>query len=386
VFATARVRVRGPSAIVVTPTDTSIAQGDSAQFRAKVLDQAGDSISGLTLTWQSSNTTVATVTQSGLAKSVGTHSGVAQIQARYGTLVGQANLTVRDTTILANRVPLTSQPFGAAVFDEVAYVTLAMSSKLARTDLPSQTFPVTVTVGSTPTNVVFNSTGARAYVTNQASQSVGVVDVATNTQIDLIAVHGDPFVPIVQPGDSILYVSTNTGYVYGIRLATKELVDSIPTGAIGSAMLIRDSLLYISTWTNGRVLEFNLRTRTLARTFAVGGTPQRMAISPDGNTLYIANEADRVNGYVQFWDRVNNSQIGANIPLPGAFGYDIARRPTNGLLYVSTAYAGWIFVVDPATRTVIRAVQAGGSPRTFIFDANGVGFVTNEAGWVDFIK
>lgn len=385
---TARVRVRGPSAIFVTPSDTSIPQGDSVQFSARVVDQVGDSIPGVTVTWQSSDTAVATMNATtGLARAVGSRSGFATIRAQYGTIVGQANLVVRDTIVLGNRVALSNQPFGAAVSaNHVAYVTLGQAAQLARTDLPSQAFVPAVAVGFVPTEVVFNSTGSRAYVTNQFSENVGVVDVATNTQIGVIPVNGDPFELIVQPGDSILYVATNANTVYGIRLATKEVVATISTGGLGNGMLIRDSLLYITTHTNGRLIEFNLRTRTVARTFTLGGVPQKIAISADGNTLYIANEADRINGYVQFWDRINGTQIGGNIPLAGAFGYDIARRPTNGFLYVSTAYSGRIYVIDPATRTIIYDVFPGGSTRTIIFDTNGVAFVTNEAGWVDFLK
>ncbi|PYO86213.1 MAG: hypothetical protein DMD66_14015, partial [Gemmatimonadetes bacterium] len=148
-------------------------------------------------------------------------------------------------------------------------MTLGSAAQLARTNLPSQAFAPAVAVGSVPTAVAFNSGGTIAYVTNQLSQNLGVVDVATNTQTDVIPVNGDPFVVIVQPGDSIIYVSTNVNRVYGIRVATKALVDSFPTPAIGNGMLIKDTLLYVSTHSGGTVIEFNLKTRTVARTSTV---------------------------------------------------------------------------------------------------------------------
>ena len=134
------------------------------------------------------------------------------------------------------------------------------------------------------------------------------------------------------------------------------------------------------------MIEFNLRTRTVARTLAVGGVPQHMVVAPDGNTLYIANEA----GYVQFWDLVTGNQIGSNLILPeGSAGENIARRPNTGQLYVTTAYIGGgrIFVINPTTRTITRSMFAGGSTRQVAFNASGsVGFVPNEGGWVDFLK
>jgi len=286
--------------------------------------------------------------------------------------------------ILGDRVTLTGQPYGAAISSTgVAYITLGSAAQLARTDLPSQVFAPAVSVGTAPSELAFNSTGTIAYVTNQLSHNVGIVDVATNTQTDFIPINGDSFEVIVQKGDSIIYVSSNVNKVYGIRVATKAVIDSFPTPAIGNGMLIRDTLLYVSTHSGGTVIEFNLRTRAVTRTFVVGGTPQKMAISPDGNTLYIANEA----GYVQFWNRIVGVQIGTNVALTGSAGYGIALRPTTGRLYVTTAYfgGGRVYVLDPATRSITDSVTAGGSTRRVVFDANGVGFVPNENGWVDFI-
>ena len=377
-----------PTSVVVSPSDTTIFQNGTIRFRAAVLDITGDTIQQLPITWSSTDTTVAAVDGTGLARSFG-RAGSIFIQARYLGVATQARLSVRDTTILGNRVALSGQPYGAAISSTgVAYVTLGSAASLARTNLPSQAFAPTVTVGSVPTEVAFNSAGTVAYVTNQSSQNVGVVDVATNTQTDVIPVNGDPFDVIVQPGDSIIYVSSNANRVYGIRVATKALVDSFPTPGVGNGMVIRDSLLYVSTHLGGTIIEFNLQTRVVTRSFTVGGTPQKIAISPDANTLYIANEADRFEGYVQFWNLSTGTQIGANVPLVGAAGYGMAIRPTTGRLYVTTASSGGgrIYVIDPATRRVLNSVVAGGSTREVVFAPNGVGFLPNESGWVDFIK
>jgi YVTN family beta-propeller protein len=309
------------------------------------------------------------------------------IQARYGALLGTANLLVRDTTTLGNRVALANQPFGAAIsVNDVAYVTQGQGSRLARADLPSQVFTSAVAVGSVPTDVTFNSTGTFAYATNQFNQDISIVDVANDTVIGTIPLTGDPFEVIVAPGDSILYVATNAYQVYGVRLATKAVITQFSIGSVSNGMVVRnDTLLYVSTVFAGTVVEWNLRTRSVSRVFPVGGTPQKIALSADGNTLYIANLA----GYVQFWNLVTGAQDGANIMLPpGSAGYGIARRPTTGLLYVSTAYyaSGSIYIIDPATRAIINAVVTNGSTRDIVFDSAGRGFVTNENGWVDFIK
>ena len=288
---------------------------------------------------------------------------------------------------LGERVLLTARPFAAAISPAgVAYVSQADLGQLSRADLPSHTFANPVAIGSQPTEVVFNSDGSVAYVTNQFSHNIGIVNVASNTQVDVIPVPGDPFAVVVTPGDSIIYVTTNADSVYGFRLATKERIAAFPTFATANGLVVRgDTWLYVSTRAGGAVIEFNLETRTVARTLAVGGMPQKMLVSEDGNQLYIANEA----GYVQFWNLVTGTQVGANVILPGSAGYAIARRPNTRQLYVTTAYygGGKIFVIDATTRTITRTDSAGGSTRQVVFSADGtIGFVPNEGGWVDFLK
>lgn len=372
-----------PASMQMAPADTTIGQGETFQLRTVVYDTAGSPIPVRpAYTWTDS--TMISVSSAGVVRAIG-DAGAVTITATLGILVQQARVQITDS-LLGTRVPLAGQPYSAAISSTgVAYVSLGTANQLARADLPGQTFSPVVGTGNTPTEVAFNSTGTRAYVTNQYSSSVSVVNVATNTWIDTIPVTGRPFEILVAPGDSILYVA-NLDSVYGFRLATKAVVAQFAIPHVGNGMVVaHDTLLYVSTHNGGTVVEFNLRTRTVARTFAVGGVPQKLAVSADGNTLYIANEA----GYVQFWNLIGGGQIGTNLLLPGSAGYGIARRASNGLLYVTTAYfgGGRIYIVDPVTRTLVRTIPVGGSTRRVVFNASGsIGFVPNENGWVDFLK
>lgn len=377
------VKTLVPGAIELAPRDTSIPQAATLTLNVTVLDTAGNPISlRPVFTWTDSG--LVTVSPQGVVRSLGP-IGTVTITATLGILADQITVSVFDSS-LAGHVRLGGRPYGAAVSPGgVAYITQLDVAQLARADLPARSFASAVAVGNTPTEVAFNSTGTKAYVTNQFSDNVGVVDVTSNTETDVIPVKGDPFEVIVAPGDSILFVTTNVDSVYGIRLATKEVVVAFPVANTANGLALRDTLLYVSTWQGGTVVEFNLRTRTVSRTFTVGGVPQKLALSPDGTQLYIANQA----GYVQFWNLTTGVQIGANLMLPGGGGYGIARNPANGRLYVSTAYYGGgnIHIINPTARTLVKTIAAGGSTRHVVFTTSGsVGFVPNEAGWVDFLK
>jgi YVTN family beta-propeller protein len=293
-------------------------------------------------------------------------------------------VTVLDSMLVA-RTKVANRSYAAAISAEnVAYVSQSDLSTVLRIDLATHAVTERVTVGETPTEMAFNSTGTRLYVTNQYSSSVSVINVGTNTVIETIPIGNRPFEVIVERGDSILWVG-KIDSLYGVRLATGEIIARFQIGDVGNGVAIaRDTLLYVSTHTTGTIVEINLRTRTHERTFDVGGIPQKLVVSPDGTELYIANES----GYIQFWDLDTGLQIGSNLTLPAA-AYGLARRSSNGLLYATSAYfgGGYIYVIDPVARTIVYSTIVGGSTRHVVFTADGSrGLVPNEGDWVDFIK
>ena len=368
--------------IAVTPADTAIERQTSLQLTVTVRDSSGNIIPDAPIQWQSLHPSIATVSSTGLVHSEGP-AGVAVILATIDLLGAQAEVLVLDSLLVA-RAKLPESAYAGAISGNVAYVGQTYVQSIRRANLPSRAFAQTVPVGDVPTEMAFNSTGTRLYVTNQYSSSISVINVGTNAVIDAIPVGNRPFEVIVEPGDSILWTG-KIDSLYGIRLATKEIIARFQIGDVGNGVAIaRDTLLYVSTHNSGTVVEVNLRTRTLGRTFSVGGVPQKLVVSPDGNELYIANES----GYIQFWNLVSGTQIGSNLTLP-AGAYGLARRATNGLLYATSAYfgGGYIYVIDPVARTLIHSSVVGGSTRHVVFTANGsVGIVPNEDGWVDFIK
>jgi len=84
-----------------------------------------------------------------------------------------------------------------------------------------------VQVGSDPTDIAFNSTGTIAYVTNQFSSTVGVVDVNSGVTTDNIAVSGAPFRVIVAPNNTQIIVSSNNDSVYAIGGRLENCVASL---------------------------------------------------------------------------------------------------------------------------------------------------------------
>ena len=366
-----------PDSIILSPADTTVFQGTSIQFSALAFDPLG--LPPGPITYQSSNSLVVSVANNGLATAI--RGGSARISAHSGGVSESSFVMVIDTNIVA-RTARSGTPFGAAISPGgEAFITLYFEALVARATLPGQSFDITVPVGFLPNDVAFNSAGSLAYVSNQFSQSISVIDVATNGTLPAISVTGDPLKVFVAPGDSILWVATNRDSVSAIRLATGGLITRINTSGAATGFAARDSLLWVATLAGGRVLEINMKTYGVVRTITLGGVPQDLVLSTNGQELYVANEA----GPVQFITLATG--VFTSVALPGGGGFGMALRPSNNLLYITSPGSGAIDVVNPVTRTVVRTIFGAGGPRRVAFNTSGsIGIVTNQAGWVDFLK
>ena len=88
-----------PSTVTVTPAATTLAAlGRTVQLAADVRDQSGRTLTGVTISWSSSVTGVATVDASGLVTAVG--NGTARITATAGSASGSAQVTVQQSASL----------------------------------------------------------------------------------------------------------------------------------------------------------------------------------------------------------------------------------------------------------------------------------------------
>lgn len=288
-----------------------------------------------------------------------------------------------DTMALARR----GSPFGLAVsHQDIVYVTLAHGRALARLDLPGRDFSAIIPVGEVPTAVAFDPTGATAYVTNQFSRSVGVVDVQRGAQVGEIPVTGDPFVLLVTPGGDRLYVTTNADRVYVVELPGGTVADSVVLEAEANGLALHPDRrrLYASV-ISGPVVEIDTHSLHVLRTFELGGKPQGIAVSRDGTRLYVANEAVDPRGGLEIWDLVAGTRI-QRVAI-GGLGFGLGLSPDERRIFVTRSLGGDVKIVSPENPALIRTLETGGMPRRIGFNAAGtVAVIANEAGWVDFVR
>ena len=149
---------QSPDSITISPSmATLIGTGQTAQFTASVLDQNGNSVSGATVSWSSSDTAVAIVSDVGRVTAVG--GGTAQITARAGgasasvaVAVVQVNIVITPSSATLTGIGQTAQ-FTASVLDQsdnpVSGATVSWSSSDTAVAIVSDAGRVTAVGGGT---------------------------------------------------------------------------------------------------------------------------------------------------------------------------------------------------------------------------------------------
>src|SRR5262249_31134555 len=158
---------------------------------------------------------------------------------------------------------------------------------------PAATPTATLPPGVTPT-----PTPPRVYVANAGTNSVAVLDTASNTVVATIPVGFQPFGVAVHPSGARVYV-TNSGLV----------------GPLGHTVSV-----------------IHTAARTVVGEVAVGLSPAGVAVNPAGTRVYVANFADDTISVI---DAASN-QVTGTVRLPAGTGpVGVALKPDGSRVYVT---------------------------------------------------
>lgn len=291
--------------------------------------------------------------------------------------------TTHPAGIVVSSPAIASRPFAVAISrDGMAYVGRQDVPFLQASALPLTDFTDSVQVGNDPTDIAFNAASTRAYVTNQFSSNVGVVNVLTGVSIDSIPVPGNPFRILVSPNMTQIYVSSNNDSVYAILVNTKTVAHrwGFAAPVNGMALSANGAVLYVSS-IGGNLYKLNADASGAVDSVTVGGKPQDITLAPNGSELYLANETGSLE--------VRNPATLALIDsVPGASGaFGLKATPDGEQLYATYPSAGEIRIIDVGGLSVGPTLGVGGMPRRIAFDIHGAtALVPNEGGFVTIIK
>jgi DNA-binding beta-propeller fold protein YncE len=371
-----------PTSLSISPSPVIVPPGGTKQLAAQVLDSLGSPIAGSPLTYTNHSPALISISGSGLITSIaGTGAGSVTVQS--GAL--SQTVTVLVASGMSGVITATTQiggpGYGVAIgpAGEV-FAGLLYARTVVHGVLPSQSLGDPLVVGDLPLGMAINPAGTRTYVALGGVTQVAVIDIPSDKVLPSITGFGsNVFTVVVSPDNQTLYVGTDA-LIYFVDASSGTILGSVPAAtAIHLALHPSQPLLYASMNAAGTVVEINTATRQVSRTFAVGGAPQAVAVSPAGDHLYIANEA----GWLQIWDLTAGVASDSIALLGGGFGIGV----TQDVVVVAESFGGHIEVFDRATGIRRSLLSPGGTPRRVATNNAGtVAAVANEGGWVDFIE
>jgi YVTN family beta-propeller protein len=142
--------------------------------------------------------------------------------------------------------------------------------------LPANQLVATISVGSEPYAVVVSPDSSTVYVVNGGSQTVSVINAATNQVTATIdGLGNDAFLAVISPDGSTLYVTNNLSeYISVISTASNTVTTTIPVqeGAQGLAISADGSTLYGAVASYGEVFGVDTAAESVTKRLCRQGT------------------------------------------------------------------------------------------------------------------
>jgi len=147
-------------------------------------------------------------------------------------------------------------------------------------------------LGSVALNgVALTSDRSRLYVSSVGG-TVTEINTAADTVVRSFRPGGLPQDLVVGRGDSTLYLANEAGWVQVWNLKHWTRTDSIPVpAAFGLALTQDGEQLWVTETAVGGIAVVDGASRAVIETIPVLGSPRHLAMTPDGTTAVVANEA-----------------------------------------------------------------------------------------------
>jgi YVTN family beta-propeller protein len=247
-----------------------------------------------------------------------------------------------------------------------AFVSNGHSSNMSVLDTVALTNIATIPVGESPGEEAVTPDGARLFVVHQRGQHgsgcpVYVIDTATYAVLNIVYLPGNWLKDILfTPDGRFAYVANqSSGQVDVIDTATYE-VTIIPSGAGSRRLCISPAAdrVYCANYIANTVTVVDTATKQLVANIPVGQRPRAIAITPDGREVYTANTRD---GTVSVINTTTLSVV-ATIPTGGVWPWELVMTADGTKAFVSNTNSDNVSVINTATHTVSALIPVGHGP------------------------
>lgn len=195
-------------------------------------------------------------------------------------------------------------------------------------------------------------------------------------------VRGSPFDVAMIPGGMALVTRAHAAAADVLRLQPLGVIGSVRTGPVPTRVVVDPAgkHAYVTSQFAEEIETIDLETLRLAGTVSVHGHALGAAIAPDGHTLYVTTNLDRLYAIA-----IPKGRIVTSVPIPMTC-LQLAVHPSGRRVYVPCGRAGVIIEIDAHTLCPLRRFQVGGLPQDLVVTRDGTTlYCANESGWLNAI-
>jgi YVTN family beta-propeller protein len=196
-----------------------------------------------------------------------------------------------------------------------------------------------------------------AYITNQGSHDVSVIDLASQQVVATVPVGRSPASVVASSRAGKVFVcDPDSKTISVIDTRSQQVVATLPAGEgpVGIAASQDGSRLYAVDWFKDRLMVCDTLTDQLVATIAVGRAPAGVAANDDdGNTVFVAERDD--DSVVD----VAEQRVRARVRV-GTHPFALLRDAARQRLYALNVQSDDVSVIDTRTLAVVKTIKVTG--------------------------
>jgi YVTN family beta-propeller protein len=294
-------------------------------------------------------------------------------QARPSPLLMKVDATTyqvtQTTTVSTSQGPLLISPDGSELYFEVGYANEAIQVIGTATLAPVKSIPVNnaypVGLAVTPSGLIlYTDTDNQLLVINPQSSAVTTLTLPRNNL-------GTAGVVVSSPDSTTAYIGFATGYLAAVNISTGAIIFELAGGAVPTNFAVSPdgTTLYSSNKVGSSgwsLSKFDIPSQTLATTVRQLGPISTIALTQDGQSLYVLNANDSAISAVDVTSQKVTQTTLASV------GIDSLAIPPGGSRVWASDYAFGVsddlLLLNPADGAVNFVAGIGGA---LAFSPNG---------------
>lgn len=270
------------------------------------------------------------------------------------------------------------------------------SDSITLVDANAHTVIAEVMVGDNPATAAFAPDGALLLVTNRGAGTLSIIDVASARATQTLTVGLQPYGVVADEQRAYISLFAENAIAVldleTLTIAQRLAVDSFPAGLAVSDQSVYVSHFYSGRVT--RLSRATLAATAVLDTHAQANLSQAIALSPDGSRAYLPQTFSNADNLELSYDTtafpmvslVDLRAFTATAPLnlaqadqPVAIPFAVAVSPDGQLLYVANAASDDVSVINLTTGQAAAHYAVGHHPRGLALSPDGSTLFINNA-------